>query len=397
MARDATSTLSEHGQETPIESSEPEHPVDAPSRRETLIQKAEDEEGPALAKTEFREMLKDPEALYDEIVALIAKAKDLHAHSENYREQLREAKRALKKSEAIVDKFLAQPFERAQSDSPVPEGNRRTVKLPHPPVFEGKATSGTTFDNWLIQVKNKLRGNADSYPTEELKIIYVSGRVGGDALALISPRLDVANRHAYETVSDLYQHLEELYGDPNKERNARQAFKDLTMKKGQTFQEFYALFLRYVADGNISPQDLKDDLNDKLTWKLQETVATYYNNPAVGTTEFARYCTTNDQQIRARFEKKDQASKRTENADKTSVGSAFRQKPSGKSPGTDKPAVPKPIATDLKCYNCNEVGHISRDCPKPRTERTKQVLAAKLAAVSTSEPSEGTEQGNDSP
>ena len=69
-------------------------------------------------------------------------------------------------------------------------------------------------------------------------------------------------------MTELYEHLEELYGDPNKEKNARQAFKSLVMKRGQTFQEFYAMFLRNVADGNISPQDLKDDLNDKLTWKL---------------------------------------------------------------------------------------------------------------------------------
>ena len=54
------------------------------------------------------------------------------------------------------------------------------------------------------------------------------------------------------------------------------------------------MFLRYVTDGNINPQDLKDDLNDKLTWKLQETIATYYNNPNVSTIEFARHYTTND-------------------------------------------------------------------------------------------------------
>jgi hypothetical protein len=89
--------------------------------------------------------------------------------------------------------------------------------------------------------------------------------VSGDALALISPRLDAANHHAYRTVEELYEHLDELYGDPNKERNARHTFKELAMKKGQTFQEFYTTFLRCIADGNIDLHDLKDDLNDKLT------------------------------------------------------------------------------------------------------------------------------------
>ncbi|KAI9786226.1 MAG: hypothetical protein M1839_007636 [Geoglossum umbratile] len=56
--------------------------------------------------------------------------------------------------------------------------------------FDGRSKDSTTYNNWVIQVKNKLRGNSDSYPTEDLKIIYAAGRISGDALALISPRLD---------------------------------------------------------------------------------------------------------------------------------------------------------------------------------------------------------------
>ena len=53
-------------------------------------------------------------------------------------------------------------------------------------------------------------------------------------------------------VAELYDHLSKLYGDPNKEWNARQVFIDLIMKKTDTFQEFYNEFLRYVANDNIS-------------------------------------------------------------------------------------------------------------------------------------------------
>jgi hypothetical protein len=117
-------------------------------------------------------------------------------------------------------------------------------------------------------VKNKLCGNADAYSIEDLQIIYTAGWVSGDALTLISLQLDAANHYAYATVRKLYKHLDKLYSDLNKEKNAHCVFKNLTMKKGQTFQEFYAMFLHCIADGNISVRDLKDDLNDKLTWKL---------------------------------------------------------------------------------------------------------------------------------
>ena len=311
----------------------------------------------------------------------MTKTRDLYAYNENYRQQLSESKQALLKSEAIVDRFLTQPDRAERMPSLSPFDSRRPIKLPNPPVFEGN--NGISLDNWLIQVRNKLRGNAELFPSQDLKIIYASGRVGGNALALIATRLNIANQHAYQTVEDLFQHLIVLYADPNKEQNARRAFKTLKMEAGDSFQKFYALFLRYVADGNISTQDLKEELNEKLTWKLQEAVSTYYNNPAIDMTEFARYCTTNDQQIKARYNRKDQSAKKTESKGSSSLAPTVvpTRKTIYQPASTDKAATAKSGIIDVKCYNCNEYGHISRDCPKPRTERTKQVIASKLAPV----------------
>jgi hypothetical protein len=390
MAREASTTTLRPGADNHEPNDElPKQPKPTHARRETLQQRAEeddDTERLALTRAEFQDMLKDPETLYNEIVELILKMREVRAHSENYREQLQEAKQAITRNENVLDRVLAQNREPTPLGTPSPEGTRRPGKLPDPPLFDGSSKDGPTFENWLIQVKNKLRGNADSYPTEDLKIIYAAGRVSGNALALISPRLEATSRHAYDTVDELYEHLYELYGDPNKERNARQAFKHLTMQKGQTFQEFYAMFLRYVADGNVSARDLKDELNDKLMWKLQEAVATYYNDPTVTTTQLARHCTTVDQQIRARFEKRDQTTKRPEDSDKASSKATPRSKTSTK-PASDErtSAAPKkgPNPAEPKCYNCSEVGHISRDCLKPPTERTKQIRAAKIAQVAT--------------
>jgi hypothetical protein len=90
-------------------------------------------------------------------------------------------------------------------------------------------------------------------------------------------------------------------------------------------------------------------------------------------------------------------SKKADGADKLSPGSTPCQRPSGKPPSVNKPVAPKPSAIDLKYYNYNELGHISRDYLKPRIEQTKQVLIAKLIVVSTSTDTEGMEQGNNSP
>jgi Zinc knuckle len=236
------------------------------NRRDTLCQRAEDNEeaNTVLTRAEFEAMLEDPENLYTEVIELIIRLRDQWAYTENYREQLQEARQAIQRHKAVIECLVAQEVTMSGS-SPAPEAARHTTKLPDPPLFNGSNKDGVTYNNWLIQLKNKLRGNPDAYPTEELRIIYAAGHVSGDALALISLRLGADNHHAYTTVAELYEHLNELYGDPNKERNACHTFKELAMKKGQTFQEFYAAFLWCIADGNIDSQDLKDDLYDKLT------------------------------------------------------------------------------------------------------------------------------------
>jgi hypothetical protein len=96
MVRDATSMLPEGGPESLVESPEgSEYPVNTHSRRDTLFQRAEEEEGPALSKADFQELLRSPEALYKEIIKLILKTYNIFAYSKNYYNQLRETKQAL--------------------------------------------------------------------------------------------------------------------------------------------------------------------------------------------------------------------------------------------------------------------------------------------------------------
>jgi hypothetical protein len=86
--------------------------------------------------------------------------------------------------------------------------------------------------------------------------------------------------------------------------------------------------------------------------------------------------------------------KANKGTDKPSSGGTPHTKPAPKTPVTDKPAAPKPGSSDLKYYNCNGFGYMSRNCPEPKTEYIKQVLAAKLAVLTVSKLSKDLEQGN---
>ncbi|KAI9784555.1 MAG: hypothetical protein M1839_001777 [Geoglossum umbratile] len=190
-----------------------ECPANTANHRETLYQRSNEDKHPALMKAEFQDLLEDLETL------------------KNYCEQLQETKQALQKSETILNKILKQTL----NSLPAPKKSRRTVQIPDPPLFDGSSKDRIGYDNWLIQ------------------IIYTTGHTSDEALALILSQLNTVSCHVYTSLTELYEHLNELYDNLNKKRNDRQAFKNLIMKKGQTFQEFYPLFLQYIADSNISP------------------------------------------------------------------------------------------------------------------------------------------------
>jgi hypothetical protein len=93
----------------------------------------------------------------------------------------------------------------------------------------------------------------------------VSELLKRDALALTSTQTNPDHPQYYGSKLELYQHLQELYSDLNKKKNARTEFKRLYIKKDQTFQVFHATFLRLVTNGNINNTNLKDKLNNKLS------------------------------------------------------------------------------------------------------------------------------------
>lgn len=378
MARDATEKGIGAQEKEPVRSEhlvdvseESEYLVDTPgrkggnTRRETLYQQADEEaEDPTWDEIK-QQWEEDPKELYGEIVEVVQNLRDLSIIHQELRAQLKKVSKENDQNKAVIAGLTTNQRQRDNSEVRSTVGSeKKSIRLPEPPKFSGKTTAaGTSFENWLVQVKNKLRGNHDHFPNEDLKVIYVSGLLEGDALGLVSSRLDPDNSQYYTDVKELYTHLTELYGDPNRVKNARTEFKLWYMKKGQTFQQFYATFLRLVADGNIPKQDLKEELNDKLGWKLQEAVAVYYNDPAVNVPKFAQHCTTLDQQIRFRAEKQDRQTKRnvrtSKNEDKEAEDGPAKQEVKESRNGNRPPR--RDVST-VKCYQCNKLGHFARDC-----------------------------------
>lgn len=332
----------------------------------------------------------DPAAFFEAVKELAYDLHDCLTARDELREEVASLKAKIVRKDAVIARMteknletLTRPQTESRQTTPGGDNIHRLGKLADPPTFSGDAKSDKLqIDSWIIQVKSKLINDVYHYPNEGRKIAYVQNLLRNPAHQLVKNRLDVDHPHYYQRVTSLFQHLQEIYGNPNKDKDARRDFRKLEMKKDEKFQEFYAEFLRLRAEGNMGAQDQKDELNAKLTWKLQESVAVYYNDDALNSTEFAAKCATIDRQIKERLAKAPKFVRKTsaESADKSLASTKDQKNTRGPSEAVKLVSKPTayPAQTDVICYNCQETGHISRNCTKPLTKRSREAMTAAL-------------------
>lgn len=363
---------------------------DSTDRRATLLQKAEyendasnlEDEKIVISQEEFEALMQTPKEFFQEIRDLM---RQYHACKETVAEhasKIESLERQLKRKNETIARLAERGLQgppRENAPSSV-DDYKSLGKIADPPSFSNnKAEDKLGFDSWLILVKKKLVNDGHRYPTEGRKLAYITGLLRSPAFDLIAPRLDDGPQ-AYQTVPELYEHMKELWSNPNKAKDARAAFRALVMNKDQKFQDFYAEFTRLVAEGGISRQDLKDELYAKLWWKLQEAVAVYYNDETCTLHEFSVKCAMNDRQIRDRLDKynlQGRSKPLSSNIAKPKDPKVRADKPKAWIPKPqDKPeTLPAYTPSSIVCHNCKEQGHISRHCPKPKTRETKEYLA----------------------
>ena len=83
-------------------------------------------------------------------------------------------------------------------------GSKRSTKLPDPPIFESREQN---IELWLSRMRNKLRANADHYPSDNLKMAYTESRIGGEAALHIAPRMRDAALNRFETADEILDYL----------------------------------------------------------------------------------------------------------------------------------------------------------------------------------------------
>jgi len=337
-----------------------------------------DQDQPRISYEEFvNAVTSDPKAVYEDIGEVIGRLitanNNLHSKAERTKVKFAEYKA---NAEAQIGSLMEQRDEyrdacaRAlveQRVSAVGTAPKRSVKIDDPKhLTDGKEP---LFEHWLSRMRNKLRENADHFPTESSKIAYIENRTDGDAARHIAPRMREDHPERYETAEDIFQHLASIYENPNKLQIAKEDYRDLVMRDGDDYHAFLTGFLHLAGEAQVSARDYKSDFLSKLSPSLKRMVATSFATTS-SFKEFQDICS--------------QAAHVLKSIDSTS---ARRPKPGNfRRGGASSGGVhtPKADRTDAdhstaaltqgksggrQCYECRGFGHLARDCPLKRRER----------------------------
>jgi len=163
------------------------------------------------------------------------------------------------------------------------------------------------------------------------------------------------------------------------------------MPTTQSFHEFHTKFLLLASEAKIAPDELKYELNSKLSFGLQKAVISHFNTESTFQ-EFAKQCTIYDQSLKAIKERESRVRK-PRDANKTNTATTApaitTATATTTTPRTNtfqntlpKPTYQNPLRQQLsdagRCFICREQGHRINACPK-RTDikaikQSKEVL-----------------------
>ncbi|KKA22077.1 Gag/polymerase/env polyprotein [Rasamsonia emersonii CBS 393.64] len=245
---------------------------------------------------------------------------------------------------------------------------RKSIKLPDPPLLsDGK---NPKFDDWLVLMQQKLSANADHYDTPELRRAYVASRCEGDAAKHITKRLKNGAINAYKDSTDLLEHLEQIYHDPNRLASAKLKFRGLFMKNKDKFHDFLSEFIYWADEAEIDEKDWREELYQKITTDLQKLTMSEAIRTNGTFQEFINYCSQtanrleviNNRSQHNRVFRNWASSNQNQNSP-VPTNTVKRESKEADRLGVDSETRQR-LMQEGKCFKCQQFGHLARECPK---------------------------------
>ena len=233
--------------------------------------------------TEADEALESNEQLTQEVQQLQAASQEMEA---NHQDVKLKNKQLTRKNNGLRNEIKAlREGPPSESENDGEENNpvelERNTKTHRPSKYTPKYSDPTTltdgkdplYEDWKLSVEDKLSANKDWWPTPVETARVILTWTGGKA----SKHLNARRRHepnVFAEPSDVFECLDEIFKDHDRERKARRDFIKLKMESGQTFADFYSEFILLANQlRNATEGSKMEDLGDKITEELKLATA----------------------------------------------------------------------------------------------------------------------------
>ncbi len=159
----------------------------------------------------------------------------------------------------------------------------KSIKLSDSSLFED---SRQNVNNWLFQMRNKLKTNKNHFSIEEMKIAYVKNRVDETTIKHIAFRMRNMITNSFLEAEEILSIIDKMYDDLNQRHTTQRQFLKLYQNK-IFFHEFWMKFQRLSAKLEYNNEILLDDLQHKISSDLQWVMI---NEQTMNLNEFVDIC-----------------------------------------------------------------------------------------------------------
>ncbi len=263
----------------------------------------------------------------------------------------------------------------------------------------------TKFEHWLFVMQSKLKTNDDWYSIERMTMTYVNTKFDEETYKHIATRLNKNSSRRYFTVNEVFDDLKRIYVDSNKMQTAMNAFIRLTQTdKYVEFHVFWNEFQRLMKEMNLSEHFLLIELKRKMFYRLQNVMFIEFNTiddvyELIKQTQLkedhykriddvkSRRRSNADTTAESEIEIETKAISRTISINTISISinekaviftiwnfNQFRTSISRITFRTlNFDSIKEKLMKTEKCFNCDELDHLSRDCFKSRKLRIAEM------------------------
>jgi len=244
--------------------------------------------------------------------------------------------------------------------------SRLSERLPDPAIFQGDKKE---FRRFVSKIHQKMKTNADRFPTAIERMSYVTNRLEGPAYGQVLPYI-LDGECQLSDYPDILRILDRAYGDPNLVNNSKKEFYRLK-QANREFAPFYADFQRLAIEGEVSLDSQITTLEAAISRELRAQL-TNVDAPDGDIHEFARFLQKLENKRRYYNDPTDFNPRSPANRNTTTTQSP-RLAPQKEQPQGDPMDLSvqryssRPDKETGNCYRCHRPGHRIRDCPLPDT------------------------------